>query len=170
MEFIDTLGLDWRLLLAQIVNFFILLWILKRFAYGPVIAALEKRRDRIAQAEKNAQRIEENRKKSEEDREQVLKQARTEAQRIVTQSEAQGKKLQEQLTASAKKDVERIVSDAHAEIAQAKEKMLIDARREVAGMVLAASAKVLEREIDEKENAALIDAALDELQKAKKNA
>lgn len=168
MELIETLGLDWKLLLAQIVNFFILLWILKRFAYKPILEALERRRDRIAQSERHADAIAKNLEQSKEEREKLLARARKEAQSIIAASEAQGKKLQEEMVASAKKDVEKIVADAHTEINRAREKMLADAREEVASMVVVASSKVLERQIDEKVNAALIASALEKLTTAKK--
>ena len=46
-ELIQNFGLDWRLLLAQAVNFFILLFLLKRFAYGPILNALKTRKTKI---------------------------------------------------------------------------------------------------------------------------
>ncbi|MFA6511549.1 MAG: F0F1 ATP synthase subunit B [Patescibacteria group bacterium] len=165
MELIEQLGLDWRLLLAQIVNFFILLLILKKFAYGPILEALHKRKDRIVQAEKNAEQVEKNLAQSQQQREQLLAETRTEAQALIVKATEQGKKLQEEMTAQARKDVEKIVSDAHEQINAARDQMLAQAREEISALVIACASKVLEHEVDEKENAKLIEHTLEALAK-----
>lgn len=165
MELIEQLGLDWRLLLAQVVNFFILLLILKKFAYGPILAALSRRRDEVAQAKEHAEQIEKNLAESEQQREKLLTETRKEAQALLARASEQGKQLQAEMTASARKDVEKIVADAHEQISAAQAKMLADARKEISGLVISAAEKVLEREIDEKTNAALIEKTLEALAK-----
>ena len=164
MELIEQLGLDWRLLLAQIVNFFLLLWLLKRFAYGPILEALHRRRDAVAQAKEHAEQIEKNLAEGQQQRERLLAETRKEAQVIITKATEQGKAQQEELTAQARKDVERIVAEAHEQINAARVKMLADARKDVAALVMTASEKVLEREIDEEENTRLIERTLADLQ------
>lgn len=160
MELIEKLGLDWRLLLAQIVNFFLLLFILRKFAYKPILEALQRRRDRIAEADANAEQIQKNLEDSEKSRERMITEARKEALVIVNHATAQTKTMQEAMMGEARKDVEKIVSDAHVEINAAREKMIADARGEIASLVVAAAGKVLEREVDEKENARMIDETL----------
>ena len=55
MEVLAKLGIDWKLLIAQAVNFLVLLWILRRYAYGPILRVLEARTARIEQGLKDAQ-------------------------------------------------------------------------------------------------------------------
>ena len=63
-ELITKLGIDWKFLIAQIVNFLVLLFVLYKFAYGPILAMLEKRQKKIEKGLKDAEAATKNSKKA----------------------------------------------------------------------------------------------------------
>lgn len=98
MEILEEFGVQPILLIAQGVNFLILLFILKRFLYKPILKVLEDRKEKIAQSLKNADEIEAKLEKTTLEREERLKKASKEAENILEE---------------ATKTADRIISEAH---------------------------------------------------------
>ena len=119
-EFITHFGIDWRLFLAQVVNFFVLLVLLKKFAYKPILAMLAKRRKEIEKGFELRAEAEETLKRADELREQTLQRARVDALAVVNDAVEAGKKRQDEIVAEAAKKSEAIVHDAKRIIAQEK--------------------------------------------------
>ncbi len=119
-EFITNFGIDWRLLLAQAVNFFLLLFLLKKFAYKPILAMLAKRRQEIEKGFELRREAEETLKRADELRAATLQQARTDSLAMVNEAEQAGKKRQEEIVAEAAKKSEQIIRDAKRIIMQEK--------------------------------------------------
>ena len=141
-ETLKTLGIYWPKLIAQTINFAIVLFVLWKWAYRPVLAILEERQQRIADAMKNADKI-----KSE------LASAQAKAQEILTQAGAQGNKMIEEARASAAKVLEvesqKAIATANDIIAKARQaseaelvRMKADLRKEVGRLVVSTSARV----------------------------
>ena len=101
-ELIKHFGIDWKLLAAQVVNFAILLFLLKRFAYKPILGMLKKRREEIEKGLKFTKDAETKLNLIGEEREEVLKTARQEALKIVGDAEHTGRiRKDEALTKAA---------------------------------------------------------------------
>ena len=144
MEILSKLGIDGRILLAQAVNFCLLLFILRHFLYKPVLPMLEKRTSTIEKSLADARELGERLKASELSCKEMIAKAKREAAALLDDAQ----KLAEQRRASAlkkaKEEVEHIVDDAREKIAIEKEQSLRDAREHFADLVLAASKAVLE--------------------------
>ncbi|MBI4224709.1 MAG: F0F1 ATP synthase subunit B [Candidatus Sungbacteria bacterium] len=119
-EFITHFGIDWRLLLAQAVNFFLLLFLLKKFAYKPILAMLAKRRHEIEKGFELRREAEKTLKEADELRERTLQQARADSLAMVNEAEQAGKKRQEEIVAEGIKKGEALVHDAKRIILQEK--------------------------------------------------
>ena len=139
---LDTLGIYWPKLIAQTVNFAIVLFILWKFAYKPVLAMLAQRRDKIAESMANAEKI-----KSE------LATAQAKTNDLLSQANAQGNKLIEEARVSAAKvleqETQKAIATANDIIVKAKQsnemelaRMKAELRKEVGRLVVATSAKV----------------------------
>jgi F-type H+-transporting ATPase subunit b len=142
-DLIHNLGIDWRILIAQIVNFTILLFILKKFVLGPILNILETRRERIDKAIHQAQTVEEKMKAIEAMQEAVLAEARTNANAIIAKAEDSAKKVQATLTAEAHAQAEKVLVDAKNKIEMERERILGDVKREVAGLIADATERAL---------------------------
>ena len=118
MDILKNFGVDPILLAAQIVNFLIIFWLLKRFAYKPILHMLDKRKMLIAEGVENAKKTEEILAKTEEKEREILKNAQASAQEILADAQ---KQAQENLAAAeenARVRVEKMLDEATQNIQQ----------------------------------------------------
>lgn len=154
------LGLDWRLLIAQLVNFGLVLFVVWKWIYRPLLRVMDARVKRIEKGLEDAEAAAEDRRGADEEKQRVLGEARHEAKRIVAEAEQRAKDLQETQKAKAAAEVENILRDGRQQLHADKEAMLTEARSDLAGLVLAATEKVVDEKLDAKRDAALIKRAI----------
>jgi F-type H+-transporting ATPase subunit b len=153
------------LILWTIITFLLLLFILKRIAWKPLLGALTAREERIRasldQAEqarrKAEQLLEENRKQ--------LAQAEEQSQRILKEGRAMGEKLKTEIIERANVSARGMVEQAKDEIQRAKDAALQQLRTEVADLTIAATGKLLDANLDTAKQRQLVDAAIKEINK-----
>ena len=154
MEALQKLGIDWKLLIAQIINFVILLWLLKRFAYKPIVDLLEKRKKEIAESTENADRIKKELEQTQTKSQQIIKNAEIEAAEIVKKAREGADKTKEEIIAQAKIRANREIESAAEKIKSEKEKMSWELRKETTYLAIKLAKKILEEkasaEIDER--------------------
>jgi len=148
MEILAQIGIDGKLLLAQAVNFLVLLFILHRFAYKPMLAFLEKRTERIEEGLKNAEEAKKRLDEASRDEERILATAREEAKKIVTETREASEKRGQELVAEFERKAERIVEEAQERAKEEREKMFREAKGEIADLVIATTEKVLREKLD----------------------
>lgn len=118
MDILKNFGVDPILLAAQIVNFLIIFWLLKKFAYKPIFAMLEKRKMLIAEGVAHAEKAEEMMRKTEEKEKEMLKKAQVEAQDILSDARKQAQEVINTAEEGAKGRVEKMLDDATKSIEQ----------------------------------------------------
>ncbi len=158
-ELLSKLGIDWKLLIAQIINFLVLLFVLYKFAYGPVLAMLDKRTKKIEQGLKDADEAHKKLAESEEKQKEILRKARTEAKDIVEKAHLQAEKSKSEIAGEAKKQSDKIIANAKDQIEQEKNKMITEVKSEIGSLVVAATEKIIGEKIDEKKDKELIEKA-----------
>ena len=159
-ELVKTFHIEANLLAAQIVNFVIVLLVLYKFAYGPILKTLN---DRTKKIEKGLKDAEESQKKLQEitkKEKEVMTDAKKEAQTIIKKSEEEAKKNAEMIVAEAKNKTDKAIADAKNLIEQEKGKMLAEVKAEVAELVAAAAGKILGEKIDSEKDRELIEKAI----------
>src|SRR3989338_6047602 len=117
-ELIKNFGIDWKLLLTQAVNFFILFAILKRFAYQPILRMLAKRREDIRKGVLMTEEARVRLASATEEREKLLAATNRESLEVVARAEHAAEKRKEELLAETSKKTESIVADAKRTIAR----------------------------------------------------
>lgn len=162
-ELISQLGIDWRLLLAQAVNFLLLLWVLKRYAFGPLQRFLAKRSHDIEVGLENAQKAAEEREELKEVRNRISLKAQREAETILQEARQKGAKEHDEIMKRAEEKVRVLVDKTRAELVNEKEKMMQEARRDLAGLAMMAASKLLERKVDEPTDREIVERALREI-------
>lgn len=115
-DLLASLGIDWTLLIVQLVAFLILVWLLGKFVYPVLIKTLDAREEKIAEAGKAAEAAEKKAEAAESKIEDTLKAARAEAADIVATAKAEATQMIEKADANAKSRSERIVAEAHEDI------------------------------------------------------
>lgn len=155
--------LDLQQIISQSLSFLILLWVLRRFAWRPLLGILDGRRRQIEDALQQAARGREDLARLQAEYQQRLATIDDEARRKIQQAILDGKRIaleiQEQARAQAHAVVEKSKETIALELAKAK----VTLRDEVAAMTLEAVERILQRKLDAKADRQLIDAVLDEL-------
>src|SRR3989338_4328594 len=158
-ELMTKLGIDWRLFIAQLVNFVVLIAVLYRFAYKPVLTLLEKRRVRIEKSLEEAQRIEEESKRMEQLKMQKVEEAKREAAAVLEDAAKKAEAAQQATLATTRVESEKIVMKAKQQIAHERGELLKGVQGEAAELVASAVEKVLKEKMDgEKDKKFIIDA------------
>lgn len=140
---VKQFGLDPLLLGAQIVNFLIILFLLRRFAYKPLLALLEKRQ---TEAKKAASEAEQARKMLEEITEkekQIFKAAQAEATKIIEDARRESEKMMDMTEQNAKKQQEKMMKETKAQIVQE----LAKAKKDLASQVSELAMHFLEKSV-----------------------
>lgn len=116
MEILFNFGFEPILFLAQIVNFLIIYWLLKKFLYKPVLKLLKERRDKIAEGLKNAEDAARLMEETIQKEEKILKEAQTKAKKIMDEAKAQSDTILKQTEIDNKKLAEKLLNEAKEQI------------------------------------------------------
>ncbi len=162
-ELINKFGIDWKLLVAQIVNFVILLFLLKKFMYKPLINLMNSRRQKIVEGLEKAKKGEEEFQKIQELREKELAKIQKEAERVIQKAKDIGDKKQQEILKEAEEKTKKIVEEARGRIEIEKEKMLKEVRQDVANLVVTATGKILEEKVDSEREKKLVNEVIGKL-------
>jgi len=157
MELLNNLGINGKLLLAQIINFVVLLAVLYKFAYGPVLKMLDERTKKIEKGLKDAEASHKKLAEISEKEAAVLVEARKNAQEIIKKSEESAVKNAEGIVASAKEQTTKMLEVAQKQIEQEKEKILAEAKSEIANLVVMATEKIINEKMDSAKDKELIE-------------
>ena len=154
---IGALGINLKIFLAQLVNFTIVLLVLWKWAYKPIVRLLDERQHKIEKSVKDAQEIEARLQRLDGEREEALIISRKEAKARVEEALAGAEVRRQEILEKAKADVERVIAQGKQQLAVEREAMMRDARKELAEIVVEASRKIVASEINEKKAASLAE-------------
>lgn len=118
MEILRNFGFDPVMLAAQIVNFLIILYLLKRFLYKPLFEMLKKRSDGIKEGIKQSEEARKTLEKTIEEEKKILTKAKDEARQIIEDSKIQAIDLAHEIEVNSKQQTEKILSEAMQRIEQ----------------------------------------------------
>jgi F-type H+-transporting ATPase subunit b len=141
-EIARTFGVDWSHLLAQIISFSIVCFLLHRFAYKPILTVLEERRRQIAQGLLNTEKITAELARTEARHQEMMIKANVEATRLIEEARAAAARVQVEETQKAIAAAETIIVKAREAGAQDHARMLGELKREVGRLVVQTTANV----------------------------
>ncbi len=163
MDILSAFGINWKILLGQLLNFVILLYLLKKFAYGPFLRTLQQRKKTIEQGVKKSEEIEEKLKAVAQKREEILGRAQEQSLQIMKDTEKKAQEKSKGILLLAEKDKETIlkkaIQDGQDEIAKMKEAE----KQEVIDLILSLAEKILKEKIDRVEDKKLIQKFLSQI-------
>lgn len=146
MELLTKLGINWQLLIAQIVNFLIVMGVLGFFLYRPILNLLDARAERIRKAMEDAKRIENQMAEMNAIREEELKKLDRESGAYFERVRRQAQVLQDEMLAAAKKQADEQLAAALKRIDEERQRMMQDVMESVQRIVVLMTEKILERE------------------------
>lgn len=143
----DQLGISGGLLVSQIVNFLLLVVILRLVLYKPVLNMLAQRKERIAQSMKDAERVSAAAQEAEQEKAKILEGARRETQDIRAQATRDAEKGAQEVRARAEQDAQDIRLKAQADAEKQAAVILADANKEIADLAILATEQLLGHEL-----------------------
>ncbi|WP_163182723.1 F0F1 ATP synthase subunit B [Neobacillus sedimentimangrovi] len=155
-------GINTGDIVFQLLMFIILMALLKKYAWGPLMGVMKQREEYVA-GEINA--AENSRKEAEkllEEQRNLLKEARTEAQNLIENAKKQGDVQREEIIAAARAEAERLKEGAKLEIEQQKERAVAAIREQVAHLSVLIASKVIEKELSAEDQDKLINEYIQE--------
>jgi F-type H+-transporting ATPase subunit b len=159
---LESLGISWQGLIAQIVCFVILLALLIGFGYKPIQKMLDERSKRIKEGLDKAELAKEAAAKAEQEVQRRLDEARREGQTILAQAYEMGERLKAEAREEAKREAEAFIQRARAEIELERDEAIDRLRAEFADLAILAAERVIKEALDKEAHRRLIDEVLEE--------
>ncbi len=155
-ELLSSLGLNVKLFIPQVINFCIVLFVLYRFAYKPVLKMLDERTEKIesglAAAEKSQKKLEDIVQKEKE----IILEAKKQAKEIIEKAQVHAQVQREELISVAREESYKMTSKAEKSIEDQKNKMVNEAKGEIAELVSIAVERIIDEKMDQKIDARII--------------
>jgi F-type H+-transporting ATPase subunit b len=156
-------GISWPFILAQILNFSIVAFLLWRFAFKPVLATLDERQKKIASGLQYADEMKAKLEAAQQESVASAKRAQVEAAKIIDEARKSAKEFLDKQTQESAAKASEILVKAQQVIELEKKKMLAEARTEIARLVVATTQKVLSKELSDSDRSRYNESAAREL-------
>lgn len=156
-ELVKTFHIDFGLILAQMVNFVIVLLVLYKFAYKPILKVLNERTNKIEKGLKDAEKAQKELADIDVKKEEFFAEAKKESQKIMAVAEDNASKQRAEILKEAKIQAEGILQEAKRRIEDEKNKTLKEIRSEVSDMVVLATEKFLSQKMNAQEEKKIIE-------------
>jgi F-type H+-transporting ATPase subunit b len=138
----ETFGWNMPMFLSQVLSFVIVAFLLRMFAYEPILAELQQRREQIAQAQLNAEKIKQQLAEAEQRHTEILGRANAEAQKMIDEARASASAVAERKQQEAIAAAEQIVAKAREASTLEHERTMAQLKRELGRLVVDTTAKV----------------------------
>jgi F-type H+-transporting ATPase subunit b len=159
---LTSLGVDWSVLISQIISFLILFGLLYLVAYKPMMRMLDERSRRIKESMDQTEQIREQAVQAEKETAKLIGDASKEGQKLVERAVQAGEEMKLKAKEEARKEAETLVSRARTEIGRERDDAIGELRKEFADLTIMAAEKVIDRSLDKKTHRELIDKVLEE--------
>ena len=156
-------GVTWPTLIAQMVNFLLVTFVLYKFAIKPILATYDERQKKIADGLQYAEEMKAQLLDAEKERVEKIKEAVAEAQKILSEARDQSKAMLEQKIQEASAQAESLIRKAGEATELERQKMLAEVKSEVARLVVETTARVLDKELSSEDKERYSNSAAENL-------
>ncbi len=164
----EGLGINLPTLLAQVINFGILLGLLYLVAYKPIMRMLDERSRRVKESMEQTELIKQQAERAEEEVKKQIETAGKEGMEIIARAMHTGEEMRQKTQQEAKQDAESLIVRAQVEIQRERDGAIDELRREFADLTIMAAEKVIEKSLYKQTHRQLIDKVLKESTALKK--
>jgi F-type H+-transporting ATPase subunit b len=155
---------DPGLFIWTILTFLVLLGLLGKFAWNPLLAALERRHEMIKNSLDDARKAKQELERLQQESKQIISEARVEAQSIVAKSRAEGEKLKGEMRQQAKEGADSTLRNAEKQIQLETDKAISEIRSEVVDLSLLVASKLIKKNLSKEDNQSLIEESLKQIE------
>ncbi|KKW45117.1 MAG: ATP synthase subunit b [Parcubacteria group bacterium GW2011_GWB1_56_8] len=139
----EQLGIEPNLLLAQIVNFLIILFVLSKLLYTPILRMLEKRKKEIAEGLRLTEKMREEEVAMEERKTRLLNEARKEARNIIEEGKKEGEGAKKEIIAAAEVEAQEILKKGKSDVSDLRRRMEKDVRKAAVSIATAMTTRLV---------------------------
>jgi F-type H+-transporting ATPase subunit b len=161
-DLFTELGINWGVLITQLVTFVILLVILRFVAYKPLMRMLDERSRKVKESMEQAEAVKQQSANAEEEVKKQLAEAGREGQDRIARAVKAGEDMKQKAQEDARQEAEALLSRARSEIQRERDDAISSVRREFADLTIMAAGKVIDRSLDKEQHRELIEKALEE--------
>jgi|TARA_B100000900_G_scaffold355988_1_gene325491 F-type H+-transporting ATPase subunit b len=154
---LETFGLAWPKFISQVVIVLIVYFILSKYAFGPILAMLEARRQRITDGEENLKKIESELEKAEEKVQGMLDEANGDAERLIAEARESAESVRNQKTQEAVKEAQSIIEKAREASKLEHEKAMNELKSDFGRLLIDATSKVTGKVLDDSDQKRIND-------------
>jgi F-type H+-transporting ATPase subunit b len=158
-----ALGIDLKLFLAQLLNFAVVLFVMWKWVYRPLLKTMDARTAKLEQGLKDAEAAGSAKEEAQAERDKAITAARMEAKKIIEEAAAMAETERASAVARTKAEVERVVMTGKERLATEQAAMLADVRAQAAELVTMVAEKVLAEKMDSASDKKFIDSTLKQL-------
>ena len=151
------------LVIWTIITFVVLLFVLKKVAWKPILTALDQREAAIKESLDKAEKAKEEAQKVLNENKANLAKAEEEAKKLIEQSRQYAEKLKEQLMQDSKVQAQKLITDATAEIDRKKDAAFNELRGQVAEIAINAAEKILRENLDKEKQSQVVNKYINEI-------
>ena len=156
--------LDPGLFVWTILTFLLLVFVLAKFAWKPLLKMLQDREDMVRSSIEDAEKAKSELERLNEESEAIMAKARSEAQSILADGKAAAEKVKDDIIAKSKKHANKIREDAGDQIQVEKDKAISEIKKEVVNLTLSVAEKLIQKNLSDADNKSLIDESLKKVQ------
>jgi F-type H+-transporting ATPase subunit b len=163
----EALGVLWGNLLWQCLAFLLLIFLLQRFLFGPVVKMLDERQNRIREAMDQAEQIKADNAAAAQRAEQVIKEAQVQTREMLAQAQQMSQRTISAAQEEARAQRERLLQEAREQIDADTRRAKEELRREVGRLAIFAAGRVIGKSLDDSDHERLVEEALAETERAR---
>ena len=156
--------LDPGLFVWTILTFLLLVFVLAKFAWKPLLKMLQDREDMIRSSLEDAEKAKSELERLNEESEAIMAKARSEAQSILADGKAAAEKVKDDIIAKSKEQANKIREDAGNQIQVEKDKAISEIKKEVVNLTLSVAEKLIQKNLSDADNKSLIEESLKKVQ------
>ncbi|MDP2937298.1 MAG: F0F1 ATP synthase subunit B [Dehalococcoidia bacterium] len=162
MEAAEALGINVPGLVAQIINFSLLMVLLTALLYKPVLKMLDERATRIRESLEKAEEVKREAERTEQQFQARIQESRQEGQAILAQATKSGERLVEEARQRAREEGESLLTRARTEIEMERDRAITELQQRFADLTVLAASRVIGQSLDKESHVRLIEQVLEE--------
>jgi F-type H+-transporting ATPase subunit b len=156
MSILDSLGINIGAVLWHFFNFLLLIWVLQKYMYKPVLKMLDDRATRIRESLAQAEAVREETARLESESRSILDEARRQGQELLALANQNSERIVSEARQAAQQEAERLVERARSEMTRERDQAFAELREQVADLTVAAASRLINRSLDDQAHRALV--------------
>ncbi|PIR04144.1 MAG: ATP synthase F0 subunit B [Candidatus Magasanikbacteria bacterium CG11_big_fil_rev_8_21_14_0_20_39_34] len=152
LETLGKIGFEWHMGLFNLINFLVVFWLLKKFAFKPIMKVIDERQSKMTEGMENYEKSKTDLQMAEKKAQDIIDNAKVEANKIVENSHQQAVGAGEQMKKKAKEEIELLIAQAKKNIEIDRADMRDALRRETIELVVLAVEKIIHEKLNDKKD------------------